>query len=235
MPWPRPVSASEPNSSQRTRCTRSRMPGSSSQRWPKRAAARIGPTVCEDDGPMPILKRSKTLTAMSAKMGARGTLFYAPAHPRRRMRLVLYQRDDCKLCDEALARARCCARAGLRQRLHRRRCRARSALRRAHPGLARRGERARARLAVRCGRCARVSSAPAEPAPTEQAPSEQRYSSDEACSSTALQACCVRLLSRLPILVMSSRLAVAANQVCPARRSRSRCRAARRPLRRLWR
>jgi hypothetical protein len=25
-------------------------------------AARIGPTVCELDGPMPILKRSKTLT-----------------------------------------------------------------------------------------------------------------------------------------------------------------------------
>jgi hypothetical protein len=30
----------------------------------KRAAARIGPTVCEDEGPMPILKRSKTLTAI---------------------------------------------------------------------------------------------------------------------------------------------------------------------------
>ena len=36
-------------------------------------------------------------------MGTRSTLFYAPADPRRRMRLVLYQRDDCKLCDEALA------------------------------------------------------------------------------------------------------------------------------------
>ena len=28
-------------------------------------AARIGPTVCELDGPMPILKRSKTLIVMS--------------------------------------------------------------------------------------------------------------------------------------------------------------------------
>jgi hypothetical protein len=36
-------------------------------------------------------------------MGVRRTLFYAPAHPARRMRLVLYQRDDCRLCDEALA------------------------------------------------------------------------------------------------------------------------------------
>ena len=29
-------------------------------------AARIGPTVCELDGPMPILKRSKMLIAMLA-------------------------------------------------------------------------------------------------------------------------------------------------------------------------
>jgi hypothetical protein len=28
-----------------------------------RAAARIGPTVCEDEGPMPILNKSKVLTA----------------------------------------------------------------------------------------------------------------------------------------------------------------------------
>lgn len=52
---------------------------------------------------MPILKRSKTLTAMTKKVGAQRTLFYAPVQPGRRMRLVLYQRDDCKLCDEALA------------------------------------------------------------------------------------------------------------------------------------
>src|ERR1700735_3637407 len=35
-----------------------------SRRSTKRKAARIGPTVCELDGPMPILKRSKTLTVM---------------------------------------------------------------------------------------------------------------------------------------------------------------------------
>src|SRR5437667_373257 len=34
-------------------------------------AARIGPTVCELLGPMPILKRSKTETAMSAPVGPR--------------------------------------------------------------------------------------------------------------------------------------------------------------------
>jgi hypothetical protein len=32
-----------------------------------------------------------------------GALFYAPAIEAGPMRLILYQRDDCKLCDEALA------------------------------------------------------------------------------------------------------------------------------------
>lgn len=36
-------------------------------------------------------------------MGAGRTLFYASAPVFDRMPLVLYQRDDCKLCDEALA------------------------------------------------------------------------------------------------------------------------------------
>jgi hypothetical protein len=36
-------------------------------------------------------------------MGTMGALFYAPAIEAGPMRLILYQRDDCKLCDEALA------------------------------------------------------------------------------------------------------------------------------------
>ena len=39
----------------------------------KRAAARIGPTVCELDGPMPIENRSKTLTATRARYGLGAT------------------------------------------------------------------------------------------------------------------------------------------------------------------
>ena len=34
------------------------------QRCAKRTAARIGPTVCEEEGPMPILNKSNVLTAM---------------------------------------------------------------------------------------------------------------------------------------------------------------------------
>jgi hypothetical protein len=36
-------------------------------------------------------------------MGSVEALFYAPVPAAGRMRLILYQRDDCKLCDEALA------------------------------------------------------------------------------------------------------------------------------------
>ena len=36
-------------------------------------------------------------------MGTMGALFYAPAIEAGPMHLILYQRDDCKLCDEALA------------------------------------------------------------------------------------------------------------------------------------
>jgi len=36
-------------------------------------------------------------------MGTMGALFYAPAIEAIPVRLILYQRDDCKLCDEALA------------------------------------------------------------------------------------------------------------------------------------
>jgi hypothetical protein len=55
------VAPSDPNSSDRTRVARPSSPSSTSD-WAKRWAARIGPTVCELDGPMPMLKRSKMLT-----------------------------------------------------------------------------------------------------------------------------------------------------------------------------
>lgn len=57
---------------------------------------------------MPILKRSKTLTAMAGRWAAgNDRLFYAavstdPIHPRMHA-FTLYQRDDCHLCDQALA------------------------------------------------------------------------------------------------------------------------------------
>ena len=58
--WPLPVKASEPNSVTSTRAARATAPSDASPAA-KAAAAFIGPTVCEDDGPTPILKRSKTL------------------------------------------------------------------------------------------------------------------------------------------------------------------------------
>ena len=56
------MAPSEPNSSARTRATRPSSPSAASPSAKVRAA-RIGPTVCEVDGPMPIEKRSKTLIA----------------------------------------------------------------------------------------------------------------------------------------------------------------------------
>src|SRR6185369_2891896 len=50
----------------------------------KSRAARIGPTVCELLGPMPILKRSKTETAMvgsDARSGAQGFVIVEPEAP----------------------------------------------------------------------------------------------------------------------------------------------------------
>jgi len=55
---------------------------------------------------MPILKRSNTLTAMAMLLIDGGDrLFYAspPAIRSRMSRLILYQRDYCHLCDQALA------------------------------------------------------------------------------------------------------------------------------------
>ncbi len=62
--WPLPVNASEPNSLASTAATRSIAPLSTSPAA-KAAAAFIGPTVCEEDGPTPILKSSKTLIIAS--------------------------------------------------------------------------------------------------------------------------------------------------------------------------
>src|ERR1700678_4100089 len=58
--WPLPVKASEPRSATSTEATRPSAPVAESP--PANAAAAfIGPTVCDDDGPIPILKSSKTL------------------------------------------------------------------------------------------------------------------------------------------------------------------------------
>ena len=56
---PRPVQASEPNRVTTTRAVRSRSPCAASASA-KALAAFIGPTLCEDDGPSPILKSSNT-------------------------------------------------------------------------------------------------------------------------------------------------------------------------------
>src|SRR5262245_56906503 len=59
LPWPLPVKPRLPNSSIFTLAVPASWPSCAS-RSANRRAARIGPTVCEDDGPMPILKISKT-------------------------------------------------------------------------------------------------------------------------------------------------------------------------------
>ncbi len=60
LPCPCPVAPSDPNSSARTPATAADcpLPASDAANIP---AATIGPTVCELDGPIPILNRSKTL------------------------------------------------------------------------------------------------------------------------------------------------------------------------------
>ena len=63
VPWPCPVAASEPYRSTRSEATSASFPEALSSSA-KTAAARIGPTVWELDGPMPMEKRSKTPTAI---------------------------------------------------------------------------------------------------------------------------------------------------------------------------
>ena len=58
--WPFPVKASEPSSATSTEATLAIAPVATSPSA-NAAAAFIGPTVCDDDGPMPILNSSKTL------------------------------------------------------------------------------------------------------------------------------------------------------------------------------
>ncbi len=68
--WPLPVKAREPRSSA---CSRASgpvpgfRPSGSRSTSRKRAAATIGPIVCDDDGPIPILKMSKTLRNMDLR------------------------------------------------------------------------------------------------------------------------------------------------------------------------
>src|SRR6185437_13974443 len=164
VPWPRPVADSEPYSSTCTRATRSRTcpgldpgsPVSPSQRSTKRAAARIGPIVCEDDGPMPILKMSKTLTAMLH--AARGKLGYSTPCPTTPLCLAPAPLPTRRL--QAVRRSRRAAGAragaGFRERLDRWRRGTGDALRRARAGAARRSIRPRTGLAVRRGDAARV-------------------------------------------------------------------------------
>ncbi|VXB90646.1 hypothetical protein PLANTIT3_60582 [Plantibacter sp. T3] len=61
VPWPMPVAPSDPYNEHVTRSTRSSSPSSASP-VAKARAARIGPTVCELDGPIPMEKRSNADT-----------------------------------------------------------------------------------------------------------------------------------------------------------------------------
>jgi hypothetical protein len=65
LPCPFPVRPSEPYSDTRTVRTGGIRP-SSQRPWANILAAFIGPTVCELDGPIPTLNKSKTLMAMAA-------------------------------------------------------------------------------------------------------------------------------------------------------------------------
>src|SRR5580658_6703707 len=73
LPWPRPVRPSEPYRATRTVCTRGSR-ASSRRPTANIRAAFIGPTVCELDGPMPTLNRSKTLIVMMCSAGDRGSV-----------------------------------------------------------------------------------------------------------------------------------------------------------------
>ena len=64
VPCPWPVAASEPYRSTRSDATSARCPEALSSSA-NTAAARIGPTVCELEGPIPMEKRSKTPTAIA--------------------------------------------------------------------------------------------------------------------------------------------------------------------------
>ena len=62
VPCPVPVAARDPKTSTLMSAT---FPSDSPRRLMKVAPARIGPTVWELEGPMPTVKRSKTLSGMA--------------------------------------------------------------------------------------------------------------------------------------------------------------------------
>ena len=128
VPWPRPVSASEPNTSARTRATCGRRPPSSSHFCAKRHAARIGPDGVRGTRPDADLEQVEGADCHGADSG--DALIPRPPDPACPMRLRLFQRDDCPLCDEALAVLAAARAAGFRAGVDRRRRRAGSALRR---------------------------------------------------------------------------------------------------------
>src|SRR5699024_9260790 len=101
VPWPAAVAARETYRCTETSATRAPVSGSSSTSRANLAAARIGPTVWELDGPMPSLNRSNVLTLITCLLGgpaprratgsrpllvgrrARTAAAAAPARPRR--------------------------------------------------------------------------------------------------------------------------------------------------------
>ncbi|MDT4858562.1 hypothetical protein FQZ97_930370 [compost metagenome] len=74
VPWPTPVADSEPYRRTSTRRTCASRPRSRSA-VANSAAARMGPTVCELEGPIPILNRSNTLMAMPVPRRRMGALW----------------------------------------------------------------------------------------------------------------------------------------------------------------
>src|SRR5439155_14482363 len=80
---PCPVSASDPYNSANNRTTRVNSPRVSSPRA-KSAAARIGPIVCELDGPIPTLKISNMLVFTESLPKIYPTLFLRPLTVARR-------------------------------------------------------------------------------------------------------------------------------------------------------
>ena len=64
VPCPTPVAPSEPNSDTRIRAVEFSRPDSVSSPANRRAA-RIGPTVCELDGPTPMVKRSSAVRMLT--------------------------------------------------------------------------------------------------------------------------------------------------------------------------
>src|SRR3954470_20572073 len=93
LPCPLPVKPRLPNSSTFTLAVSASWPSVSS-RSANRFAARIGPTVCELDGPMPILKMSKTLMCTDLQHTPHHELLREPLVERVRRRRPRRRRDQ---------------------------------------------------------------------------------------------------------------------------------------------